>query len=99
MTHQTQIIFRIKLNTHNRSNRGHDQTTTEDRTLRAVRFFFFFFFLTVVGEAAFAETHEQVLLDFVRGHEFGADGAVEPWEGDTEDTEMMRTRDAAAPLA
>lgn len=37
--------------------------------------------LTVVGEARLAETHEQVLLDFIRRHELGANGTVEAWRG------------------
>lgn len=39
--------------------------------------------LTVVGEARFAETHEQVLLYFIRCHKLGAYRTVEAWEENT----------------
>ena len=44
--------------------------------------------LTVVGEACFAETHEQVLLYFIRLHELGADGAVEAWQKKNNNTKI-----------
>lgn len=41
------------------------------------------FSLTVVGEACLAETHEQVLLDFIRRHELRANRTVEAWRENT----------------
>ena len=35
--------------------------------------------LTVVGQASFAETAEQVLLHLLRRHILGAHGTVEAW--------------------
>lgn len=39
--------------------------------------------LTVVGEACFAETHEQMLLYFIWCHKLGANRTVETWEENT----------------
>lgn len=48
--------------------------------------------LTVVGEAHFAETLEQVLLYFIRCHKLGAKRTVEAWEDKNRKIRQWRPR-------